>query len=246
LQVLVIMPNNNQRANAVRHGRTVPHDEKQATLVQCVTRHEDNANKSSSPTQATETNPFKRTLDNEESDERQAARKAIKMYLAEDANNDMPAHPRWNAKQSIDKDLPVLVVSTHTDMISGSKPDDNQKSIITTNDTDIKKEQVSGVKKDSKIQHISDSAKQQTEDEGSDIGNFDNSDDAFVVNLFEQSNDGRNSARGYEVEEFDSEDEKSIMNNLAKRYGEDNIFDNSDEEAITGRFCYEDGPICPN
>ena len=38
-------------------------------------------------------------------------------------------------------------------------------------------------------------------------------------------------------------DEKSIMNNLAKRYGEDNIFDNSDEEAITGSFCYEDGSI---
>ena len=139
MQVFVIMPNNNQRANAVRHGRNVPHDEKQAALAQCVTRHEDNANKSSSPTQATETNPFKRTLDNEESDERQAAKKTIKMYSAEDANNDMPVHPRCNAKQSIAKVIPVLV-STHTDMISGSKPDGNQKSIITTNDTEIKKE----------------------------------------------------------------------------------------------------------
>ena len=114
------------------------------------------------------------------------------------AKNDMPAHPRCNAKQSIAEDLPILV-STQTGMISGSKADGNQKSIITTNDTEVKKEQVSGDKKDSKIQHISDSAQQQTEEEGSDIGDFDNSDDTFVVNLFEQSNDGKNSAHGSEV-----------------------------------------------
>ena len=110
----------------------------------------------------------------------------------------MPAHPCCNAKQSIAEDLPILV-STQTGMISGSKADGNQKSIITTNDTEVKKEQVSGDKKDSKIQHISDSAQQQTEEEGSDIGDFDNSDDTFVVNLFEQSNDGKNSAHGSEV-----------------------------------------------
>ena len=61
----------------------------------------------------------------------------------------------------------------------------------------------------------------------------------------EHKNDGKDSARESEVKKNDSEDEKNIINNLAKRYGEDNIFDNSDGEAITGSFCYEDGPICP-
>ena len=67
------MPNNNQQTRAARHGRNVPHDEKQATLTQCVPKHENNESNSSSATQATKPNPFKRTLDNEEFDERQAA-----------------------------------------------------------------------------------------------------------------------------------------------------------------------------
>lgn len=50
-------------------------------------------------------------------------------------------------------------------------------------------------------------------------------------------------AHDSKVEEFNSEDENSIIENLAKKYGEDDIIDNSDEDAIPGRFRYEDGPI---
>ena len=166
------------------------------------------------------------------------------MY-SEDGNNDSPVYPSCDVKQSIAKDLPVLVTSTQTHM-SGSETDGNHKSIITTNGLKVKEEQVSGNNKDSKIQHISNSAQQHTKEGGSNKGNFDKTDDTFVVNLFEQSNDGKDRAYRSEVDDFDSEDETSIINNLAKKYGEDNIFDNSDEEAIAGSFCYEDGPLCPN
>lgn len=50
-------------------------------------------------------------------------------------------------------------------------------------------------------------------------------------------------SRESKVEEFNSEDENSIIENLAKTYGEDDIINNSDEEAMNGRFRYEDGPI---
>ena len=69
------MQNNNQRTSAARHGRNVPHDEKQVTLSRGVAKHEKNESNYSSTTQATKPNPFKRTLDNEELYERQAAKK---------------------------------------------------------------------------------------------------------------------------------------------------------------------------
>ena len=162
------MQNNNQRASAARHGRNVPHDEKQATLTQGVAKHENN--------------------------EASATSKAFS---------------------------------------------DDEDSLNTEKNFSLYGEFYD-------IEFcLDDSAQQQTEKEGSDDGDFNNSKDTFVVNLFEHSNDGKDSARESEVKKNDSEDEKTIINNLAKRYGEDNIFDNSDEEATTGSFCYEDGPICP-
>jgi len=80
------------------------------------------------------------------------------------------------------------------------------------------------------------------EGKGSKNDDFDNSGDTFVVNLFKECNDNKEGTHESKVEAFDSEDENSIIENMAKKYG-DNIFDNSDEEAIPCRFCYEDGPI---
>ena len=88
---------------------------------------------------------------------------------------------------------------------------------------EVKEEQVSSDKKDSKIQHISNSAQQQTEEEGSDNGDFDNSKDTFVVNLFEHSNDGKDSAHGSEVKEFDSEYEKLSLI-ISQKYTERTTF----------------------
>ena len=195
------MQNNNQRTSAARHGRNVPHDEKQVTLSQGVAKHEKNESNYSSTTQATKPNPFKRTLDNEELYERQAAKKKNKHI------SDSTQKPTEEEGSDIEKNF-----SLYGEFFEFCQDD---------------------------------SAQQQTEKEGSDDGNFDNSKDTFVVNLFKQNNDGKDRALESEDKEFDSEDERNIINNLAKEYGEDNIFENSDKEAITGSFCYEDGPICP-
>ncbi len=56
--------------------------------------------------------------------------------------------------------------------------------------------------------------------------------------------DEKNDASSYE--NFEYADDLEIIQNLANTYCEDNIFEESDEDAIQGRFCYEDGPICPN
>ena len=62
------------------------------------------------------------------------------------------------------------------------------------------------------------------EGKGSINDDFDNSGDSFVVNLFKECNDNKEGAHESKVEAFDSEDENSIIENMAKKYPKSNTF----------------------